>query len=189
MTLGNGGFECNRLITAFIWKTGGVERNLILVKAPFIAVLLCISTAAIAQDATQIQRYLENLKTGSICQRRAAIIALHRMAKAAIPMLIEHIDDHEVAPSSTLMLASPILSSAPASQKDEFSGVINAYVVELILASATLRDDEKDCTFLLSQGDYAYGWGVIMKDGVRSPSGLTPSKLTFAASCLDSLHD
>lgn len=134
------------------------------VKAPLIAVLLCISTAAIGQDATQIQRYLENLKTGSICQRRAAISGLHRMGKAAIPRLIEHIDDHEVAPSSTLMLANPLLSSAPASQKNEFSGVINAYVVELILASATLRD-EKDCTFLLSERDYVYGWGVIMKDG------------------------
>lgn len=111
-----------------------------------------------------IKRNLETLKSGTTCQRRAAIVALHQMGKAAIPVLIEHIDDRDVAPSSTLMLENPMLSSAPASQKDEFSGVIDAYVVELILARETLRDD-KDCTFLLTEGDYAYGWGVIMKDG------------------------
>jgi hypothetical protein len=86
------------------------------------------------------------------------------MGKTAIPVLIDHIDDRDVAPSSTLMLENPIVSSAPEVQKDEFSGVINAYVVELILASNALRD-KRDCTFLLSEGDYAYGWGVIMKDG------------------------
>ena len=78
-------------------------------------------------------------------------------------MLVERIDDHDVAPSSTLMLANPMLSYAPAgSQRDEFSGVLYAYVIELILARDVLHDD-KDCTFLLSQGDYAYGHGVIAK--------------------------
>jgi hypothetical protein len=141
---------------------------------------LCLSQQRESLESNHsIQPYLETLKSGRNCPRRAAIVALHQMGKTAIPLLIDHINDSDVAPSSTLMLANPILSSAPASQKDELSGVINAYVVELILASETLRD-EKDCTFLLSEGDYAYGWGVIMKDGeVISATDLAPVKQQY----------
>jgi len=111
-----------------------------------------------------VQRYLETLKSGTVCQRRAAIIVLHHMGKSIIPVLIERIDDRDVAPSSTLMLANPILSYVPpGSQRDEFSGVIYAYVIELILARDALHDD-LDCTFLLTTGDYAYSHGLITKD-------------------------
>jgi len=134
----------------------------------FCAVVLILAgcLCSLSQESapkSDIQRYLETLKNGTTCQRRAAIMALHHLGKSAIPLLIEHVDDHDVARSSTLMLANPILSYAPpGSQKDEFSGVIYAYVVELILARDALHDDN-DCTFLLSQGDYAYGHGLIMK--------------------------
>ena len=58
----------------------------------------------------------------------------------------------------------PILSYAPpGSLRDEFSGVVYADAVELILACDTLRTN-KDCTFLLDTGDYAYGHELIMKE-------------------------
>jgi hypothetical protein len=130
---------------------------------------LCVCSLARGQQQPQIQgdgnaqRYMASLKSGTICERRAAIVALHRLGKSAIPALIDHIDDGGVAASSTLMLANPLLSYVPpGSLRDEFSGVIYAYVIELILARDTLRDD-KDCTFLLNNGDYAYPHGLIMK--------------------------
>jgi len=48
----------------------------------------------------------------------------------------------------------------------------------MILARDTLRDD-KDCTFLLSQGDYAYGQGLIMKGKNVIPS----SELAYVKQC------
>jgi hypothetical protein len=117
------------------------------------------------QASSTVQRYLAELKSGSMCERAAAIRALHGMGKLGIPALIERIGDSGVAKSSTLILANPILSYAPSgSQRDEYSGVLYAYVIELILARESLRPATTDCNFLLDPGDYAYPHGLISKD-------------------------
>lgn len=64
--------------------------------------------------------------------------------------------------------------------RDEFSGVIYAYVVELILGRDTLQDD-KDCTFLLGTGDYVYGHGLIMRgDNVIRATELAQVKQLYS---------
>jgi hypothetical protein len=111
-----------------------------------------------------IQQYLTSLKSGKTCERRAAIKALHHLGKDAIPTLIDHIGEVDIAESSALMLANPLLSYAPpGSQRDEYSGVVYAYVIELILAKDALQSDSSNCDFLLDHSDYAYGHGLILK--------------------------
>jgi len=110
------------------------------------------------------EQYLVLMKNGTTCERRAAISALHQIGKKAIPVLIAHISDAETAKGSTLMLTNPLISNLPrGSMRDEYSGVIYAYVIELILARDALHTGSGDCMFLLDSGDYAYGHGLIMK--------------------------
>jgi hypothetical protein len=112
----------------------------------------------------KVEKYVLSLKAGAMCERRAAIAALHQMGKEAIPILIARIGDADVAKSSTLMLANPALSYVPPdSQRDAYSGVVYAYVIELILARESLNTGTGDCMFLLDPRDYAYGHGLIMK--------------------------
>jgi hypothetical protein len=118
------------------------------------------------QTDTDVQRYLAKLKGGNVCERAAAIRNLHHMGKRVIPVLIQRIGDSEIANSSTLMLANPALSYAPpGSQCDEYSGLLYAYVVELILARESLHTASQDCNFLFKNlGDYAYPHGLIVKN-------------------------
>jgi hypothetical protein len=141
----------------------------------------CQQHDAAPRTEENVQQYLNTLKSGTICARRKAIFALHHLGKSAIPLLIDHIDDRQVASKSTLMLANPILSYAPpGSQRDEFSGVIYAYVVELILARRSLHDD-LDCTFILSTGEFAYPHGLIIRDSkVISATDLAQVKQVYS---------
>jgi hypothetical protein len=132
--------------------------------------LVCASSIVRAQQQSSdnaeknVEQYLVSLKTGTMCERRAAVSALHQMGKKAIPVLIAHISDAEIAKASTLMLANPLLSYVPrGSLRDEYSGVIYAYAIELILARDALHTGAGDCMFLLDNGDYAYSHGLIMK--------------------------
>lgn len=112
------------------------------------------------------QRYLESLKSGTMCERRSAVLALYRLGKQAIPALLEHIDDGEIAPSTTLILANPAFSYAPpGSQHDQFTGVLYAYAIELILGrNAISKDEGKRCVYLLGLSDYVYGHGLIFNE-------------------------
>jgi hypothetical protein len=117
---------------------------------------------------TSIESEMESLKNGTLCQRRSAIIALHRKGKQAIPTLISHIGDIDLADASADMLSNPILSAMPPeSQNDYFVGVLYAYAVELILGRVTVSADQMHCDFLLDVGDYAYRFGIIRKKGDR----------------------
>jgi len=86
------------------------------------------------------------------------------MGKKAIPALLEHLADTEIAPMSTLIFVNPMLSwIPPGSDHDQPAGVLYAYVIELIVAKAALSDDGGSCSnFLLNKNDYVYGRGLIM---------------------------
>jgi hypothetical protein len=61
-------------------------------------------------------------------------------------------------------LTNPLLSYVPrGSMRDEYAGVIYAYAIELILARDALHTGSSDCRFFLDNGDYAYGYGLIVK--------------------------
>lgn len=112
-----------------------------------------------------LQVYLDSVKDGKDCERRAAIFALHRIGKQAIPALVTRIADAQVAGSGTVDLQNPILSSVlPNFQRDQFAGVLYAYIIELILGRETLSAEAGKCDFLLAQDDYLYGHGAIRKD-------------------------
>jgi hypothetical protein len=111
-----------------------------------------------------LEGQLKSLKNGSLCERRSAVMALHRAGIQAIPALIEHISDGEIAESSALLFQIPILSSRPPdAQDDYFAGVLYAYSVELILGRERLIVREGPCDFLLDPGEYVYHSGVIRK--------------------------
>src|ERR1700739_445605 len=112
--------------------------------------LLVIAIASILAPVDSLSRQLNSsrtkidgemmaLKKGTLCERMSAIIELHDAGERAIPALIYHIGDTDLAPDSAELLASPILSSRPPeSQNDYFAGVLYAYSVELILGRATV---------------------------------------------------
>ena len=149
---------------AYMHLLGRCVRILALVAAACFLPMLYAQQQVPAEQEKNAEQYLLSLKTGTMCERRAAITGLFQMGKAAIPILIDRIGDKEIAKSSTLMLANPALSYAPpGSQRDAYSGVLYAYVIELILARESLHSSSGDCMFLLDHSDYAYGHGLIMK--------------------------
>ena len=131
---------------------------------------------ALAQEKGRAEAVVESqlsvLKNGTMCARRQAVVALHKLGKAAIPVLVAHIGDADRATRSLLLLQNPLLSSIlPDSQHDEFSGVISAYMIELILGQESLVSEAVGCgfrgetgtAFLLEARDYVYGHGLIRK--------------------------
>ncbi len=132
-----------------------------------IGMMLSVPTRAksqISKSDQDLQEYLKSLKRETLSERSSAVIALHRLGKKAILALVEHISDAEIAPSSTLMLHTPFISAVyTGAPRDEFAGVLNAYVVELILAKDNLATTERDPHLLLSVGDYVYGQGALVK--------------------------
>jgi hypothetical protein len=95
-------------------------------------------------------------------------MALHRAGKQAIPALIGHIGDGEIAQSSVLLFENPILNYMPPdAQHDYIAGVLYAYTVELILGKDRLSVDQGSCDFLLDPGDYVYHSGLIRKQDHR----------------------
>ena len=135
-----------------------------IVFALLIALIGCRPGADQAGAADNLQRHLDLLKNGTLCQKRAAVLALYEQGKKAIPALVDRIEDSEIAYQSTNVLASPVISSAPPdSQHDQFAGVLYAYVIELILARDNVsRDETGSCKFLLGLDDYVYGHGLIL---------------------------
>jgi hypothetical protein len=121
-----------------------MRRFALCLQIPVLVVVSAASSCVAQQQSSDnseknVEQHLASLKTGTMCERRATISALHQMGKRAIPVLIAHISDVGIAKSSTLMLANPLLSYAPpGSQRDEYSGVIYAYVIELITLAASL---------------------------------------------------
>ncbi len=113
---------------------------------------VCIVGHALAEEMGRADALVESrlsvLKNGSMCERRQAVVALHKLGKAAIPALVSHIGDADRATKSTLLLQNPMLSYVfPDSIHDEFSGVIAAYLIELILGQRSLVSDTVGCGF------------------------------------------
>ncbi len=112
---------------------------------------------------------IEELKSESLETRRSAIFELHRRGKESIPRLIDEIsDDRKVS----LFLHNPTSSYIHPGSMVNFSGVLSAYVIELILARDKLyRDEHSNPHFILGAGknelhNYIYANGIIVrKDG------------------------
>jgi len=137
-----------------------------------IGIMLCVSTRAksqLSKSDQDLQEYLKSLKRGTLSERSSVVVALHRLGKQAIPALVEHISDAEIAPSTALMLHNPFMSGVfTGTPRNEFAGILNAYIVELILAKDRLSATERDPHLLLSVRDYIYGEGVMVKGGESS---------------------
>jgi hypothetical protein len=110
-----------------------------------------------------------DLKSASIETRRSAIFELHRRGKQSIPKLIADIADDKKIP---LNMQNPTSSYIHRGSLVNFSGVLSAYVIELILARAELYwADNSNPDFLLGAGNeelhnYIYDGGIIVrKDG------------------------
>lgn len=104
-----------------------------------LAFLVGLMGQQLAAAEETVQKYLVLLKNGTLCEKRAAVLFLHRQGKQAIPVLLEHLDDTEIAPLSTLIFDNPALSwMPPGSDHDQPAGELYAYVVELIIAKAAL---------------------------------------------------
>jgi hypothetical protein len=135
-------------------------------RVTFVLLIALIGQHSAAAEEN-LQKYLDLLKSGTLCEKRSAVLSLHGQGKQAVRILLEHIDDTEIAPSSTLVFQNPVLSYVPpGSQHDQFAGMLYAYVIELILAKNTLsQDGGKNCDFhfLLGPNDYVYGHGLIFK--------------------------
>lgn len=141
-----------------------------------LAMSMLILGHALAQEMdhpeTVVEAQLNFLRSGTKCERRRAVVTLHKLGKAAIPTLLSHIGDTDRATASVLLLQNPLLSSIlPDSQHDEFNGIMSAYVIELILGQKSLVSEAVGCgfrgetsgVFLLEHHDYVYAHGLIRK--------------------------
>jgi hypothetical protein len=168
--------------------------GLLLVAIAFVSVSSRSQSQSSDSGNRSIDDEMKILKNGTLCERMSAIIELHRTGKGAIPALISHISDTELAADSANLIANPILSSRPPeSQYDYFAGALYAYIVELILGRATVNaawrssgslwsNDPTHCDFPLDPGDYPYSWGVVRRKDNRpiAASDLPRIKETYS---------
>lgn len=101
---------------------------------------------------------------GSLCERRKAMIAIHRAGKEAIPGLIARITDESKTGVGAL-LQNPKSSTIPGDHAEaDYAGLFYAYLIELILGRSSLKADAKSCEFLLAPDDYVFWSGIVGKE-------------------------
>jgi len=125
----------------------------------FVAAIFLALTCA----GSDMVRYAEQLCTGTDAKRVDAIHMLHRKGKAAIPHLIDRIDDS--AHTVRFFLTNPFQSDLSLSAACDYAGLLPAYVVELILArdSMSLQASGTVLVNHLSFSDYLFSHGVIVR--------------------------
>jgi len=108
---------------------------------------------------------LDAVTRGPLCERRKAVIAIHRTGKAAIPELIGRIKDRAKTGASELR-QNPKSSMIPSDHREaDYAGLFYAYLIELILGRSSLETEVPPCDFLLGLDDYVFWSGIIRKEG------------------------
>jgi hypothetical protein len=104
---------------------------------------------------------------------------LHSLGKEAIPLLIQSLDDKKPFPA--IELVNPMWSNLPPEVLGRtFSGVANAYAIELILGKDKLEGDQEDARFLIDSRECVYVYGLLKRnDSVLKSQDLVSLKRRY----------
>jgi len=108
--------------------------------------------------------HLRNLQSDSIKIRKSSIFELHKLGKKAIPFLIQKIQEDE---EIILLLNNPLSSTISAGTLKNYSGVLAAYVIELILGRKELAEENyfgNDFILGTNVKNYIYYNGKIVNE-------------------------
>jgi len=101
-------------------------------------------------ESKDLSLLMEKLKCQSAMERQTAFIELHSMGKESIPYLIDEIVDNNM---TFICLHNPVSSMISKGSLMNFSGILPAYTIELVLAREKLQiDGEDDSVWVLKHG-------------------------------------
>ncbi len=101
-----------------------------------VAGILILAITGCTHKTADIPSLIGTLKSESMMDRQAAFIELHALGKKAIPPLIDAINDDSM---TFICLNNPISSTISQGSLSNYSGILAAYMIELILARDKLH--------------------------------------------------
>jgi len=128
------------------------------------AVIMIIGLINCGEKKVGTTSLITTLKGESMMDRQKAFAELYAMGKKAIPDLIEAIDD---TATTFIFLHNPISSRVSKGSIENYSGILAAYTIELIVSRDKLQiDGEGDSMWVFGSDpqNYIYENGVIARN-------------------------
>ncbi len=129
-----------------------------------VAAIFILAITGCTDKAADIPTLIGTLKSESMMDRQAAFIELHALGKKAIPPLIDAIDDDSM---TFICLNNPHSSTISQGSLSNYSGIMAAYMIELILARDKLKLGGSGDSVWVFGGDpqnYIYNNGFIVRN-------------------------